>query len=253
MRFATEEAPSHGGFGGWRSDNRRWRVDASPAVEHQQLAQSRTVYAISMVQEVTQAPQHRSLHEPRLRASSSRRASSSVMSAGQPWAAATAASRADPCSPDPRISARIRTITFGPSKSRPWEGVVSRAPASRPRRRTLFLGMRRRPSVIAPIEADRWALDAGDVLGGLEVGGRLGRTTSCTWRWTRVVRAGCLGTQRICPAAVRAPCLCGRIRAQYILSIRILGFATPPCLCGDEPVPERCTAMDSATTPRARG
>ena len=35
------------------------------------------------------------------------------------------------------------------------------------------------------------------------------------------------------------PCLCGRIRAQYILSIRILGFATPPCLCGDEPVPER--------------
>ena len=108
-------------------------------------------------------------------------------------------------------------------------------------------------SVIAPIEADRWALDAGDVLGGLEVGGRLGRTTSSTWRWTRVVRAGCLGTQRICPAAVRPPCLCGRIRAQYILSIRILGFAIPPCLCGDEPVPERCTAMDSATTPRARG
>ena len=108
-------------------------------------------------------------------------------------------------------------------------------------------------SVIAPIEADRWALDAGDVLGWLEVGGRLGRTTSCTWRWTRVVRAGCLGTQRICPAAVRPPCLCGRIRAQDILSIRILGFATPLCLCGDEPVPERCTAMDSATTPRARG
>ena len=68
-------------------------------------------------------------------------------------------------------------------------------------------------SVIAPIEADRWALDAGDVLGGLEVGGRLGRTTSSTWRWTRVVRAGCLGTQRICPAAVRPPCRSSPLRA----------------------------------------
>ena len=89
--------------------------------------------------------------------------------------------------------------------------------------------MRRRPSgstrrfpwsVIAPIEAVRWALDAGDVLGGLEVGGRFGRTTSCIWRWTRVVRAGCLGTQRICPAAVRPPRLCGPSRAQE------------PCLSG---------------------
>ena len=68
-------------------------------------------------------------------------------------------------------------------------------------------------SVIAPIEADRWALDAGDVLGGLEVGSRLGRTTSCTWRWTKVVRAGCLGTQRICPAAVRPPCRSSPLRA----------------------------------------
>ena len=88
-------------------------------------------------------------------------------------------------------------------------------------------------SVIAPIEAVRWALDTGDVLGGLEVGGRFGRTTSCTWRWTRVVRAGCLGTQRICPAAVRPPRLCGPSRAQETLSIRILGFAIPPRLCGE--------------------
>ena len=51
-------------------------------------------------------------------------------------------------------------------------------------------------SVIAPTEAVRWALDAGDVLGGLEVGGRFGRTTSCTRRWTRVVcfRLGRNGT-----------------------------------------------------------
>ena len=38
-------------------------------------------------------------------------------------------------------------------------------------------------SVIAPIEADRWALDAGDVLGRLESASRT--YSSCAWRWRR--------------------------------------------------------------------
>ena len=81
-------------------------------------------------------------------------------------------------------------------------------------------------SVIAPIEADRWALDAGDVLGGLEVGGRLGRTTSCTWRWTKVVRAGCLGTPTHLPRRLYVhPCLCGRIRAQDAFANSLSPFA----------------------------
>ena len=81
-------------------------------------------------------------------------------------------------------------------------------------------------SVIAPIEADRWALDAGDILGGLEVGGRLGRTTSCTWRWTKVVRAGCLGTPTHLPRRLYVhPCLCGRIRAQDAFANSLSPFA----------------------------
>ena len=96
-----------------------------------------------MVQEVTQAPQHRSLHEPRLRASSSRRASSSVMSAGQPWAAATAASRADPCSPDPRftpvvIDLRPAGPQVMPSHHLERDHVAWSPSAPRPRVRTVL-------------------------------------------------------------------------------------------------------------------
>ena len=83
-------------------------------------------------------------------------------------------------------------------------------------------------SVIAPIEADRWALDAGD---------RPRRARSRRpLRTDNVVHLAVdescvrrlLGDATHLPRRLYVhPCLCGRIRAQDTLFLRILGFVTP--------------------------